>query len=201
MPCTCVSSAVELCSTRTRYIIPVCGNCINHSHRQLLYSYSLLVHFLCHMWPIECGLFRYIIWAYVGVPLFLFCQFCVAAFTLAFCSSVLSVSCRLTVLYPFTRFWFGCQLINTASVPPAWGYNSVLLLCFVGILSSGCARSILFVLIWMSAHISCLFQVFLLLESTHFFRGCSLLQATKVVMSWPSWQGKTLQKWGGKAEI
>jgi hypothetical protein len=171
MPCACVSSALELCGTRTRYIILVCGNCINHSHRQLLYSYSLLVHFLCHMWPIECGLWRYILWAYVGVPLFLFCQFCVAAFTLAFCSSVLSVSCRLTVLYPFTRFWFGCQLINTASVPPGLGYISVLLLCFVGILSSGCARSILLVLISMSAHILCHFQVFLLLESTHFVQG------------------------------
>jgi hypothetical protein len=55
------------------------------------------------------------------------------------------------------------------------------------------ATSIHLVLIWMSAHV-CHFQVFLLLGSTHFFRSCSLLQAIQVLMSWPSWQGKTLQK-------
>lgn len=65
------------------------------------------------------------------------------------------------------------------------------LLC--GILSTGSARSIHLVLIWMSAHV-CHFQVSLLLGSTHFFRSCSLLQAIQVLMSWPSWQSKTLQK-------
>jgi len=59
---------------------------------------------------------------------------------------------------------------------------------------TGCARSIHVVLI------RCHFQLFLLWERTHFFRSCSLLEAIQVIMSGPSWQGRTLKKWGQKAE-
>jgi len=43
---------------------------MNHSHPQLLSSLDLLVHFLYHMWPIQCGVWRYIICAYMGARCF-----------------------------------------------------------------------------------------------------------------------------------